>query len=297
MLTNPYYKGDVTYRGVTYSGAHEPIVPVEVWYRVQTVLTAHNSAGDRRRRHDHYLKGTVYCGACGSRLMISNARSASDNIYPYFVCAGRPARRTDCTRPAMLVDKVEQLVADHYKTIQIPPDIRKAMLLGEGMERWRCSRRSSTNAIESLNARYRRAVRARGHFPTELAALKCLYLVTRSLDPTGRGRARWAVRWKPTLNAFAFPDRYGPCADPLTGTDRLGLRPTTGSERAYGRRSCSAIAVSCSRWAMNSPESIVPGAWRPPGPGRRSTSSAFTDSPQAGQHTVGVKTSPQLRWR
>ena len=43
----------------------------------------------------------------------------------------------------------------------------------------------STNAIESLNARYRRAVKARGHFPTEQAALKCLYLVTRSLDPTG----------------------------------------------------------------------------------------------------------------
>ena len=38
----------------------------------------------------------------------------------------------------------------------------------------------STNAIESLNARYRRAVKARGHFPTEQAALKCLYLVTRS---------------------------------------------------------------------------------------------------------------------
>ncbi|WP_373291150.1 IS256 family transposase [Pilimelia anulata] len=62
----------------------------------------------------------------------------------------------------------------------------------------------STNAIESLNARYRRAVRARGHFPTEQAALKCLYLVTRSLDPTGRGRAKWAVRWKPALNAFAI---------------------------------------------------------------------------------------------
>ncbi|MDR7277747.1 transposase-like protein [Catenuloplanes atrovinosus] len=43
----------------------------------------------------------------------------------------------------------------------------------------------STNAIESLNARYRRAVRARGHFPSEQAALKCLYLVTRSLDPQG----------------------------------------------------------------------------------------------------------------
>ena len=68
----------------------------------------------------------------------------------------------------------------------------------------------STNAIESLNARYRRAIRARGHFPTEQAALKCLYLVTRSLDPTGRGRARWTMRWKPALNAFAitFADRW-----------------------------------------------------------------------------------------
>lgn len=25
--------------------------------------------------------------------------------------------------------------------------------------------------------------------------MKCLYLVTRSLDPTGKGRARWAMRW------------------------------------------------------------------------------------------------------
>ena len=62
----------------------------------------------------------------------------------------------------------------------------------------------STNAVESLNRRYRRAVRARGHFPTDQAALKCLYLVTRSLDPTGRGKTRWAMRWKPALNAFAI---------------------------------------------------------------------------------------------
>jgi putative transposase len=53
----------------------------------------------------------------------------------------------------------------------------------------------STNAIESLNARYRRAIKTRGHFPNEQAALKCLYLVTRSLDPTGTGRARWTMRW------------------------------------------------------------------------------------------------------
>jgi putative transposase len=62
----------------------------------------------------------------------------------------------------------------------------------------------STNAIESLHARFRRSVRARGHFPNEQAALKCLYLTVRSLDPTGRGRARWMNRWKAALNAFAI---------------------------------------------------------------------------------------------
>jgi transposase-like protein len=60
----------------------------------------------------------------------------------------------------------------------------------------------TTNAIESINARLRRAVNARGHFPNETAALKCLYLAIRALDPTGRGRRRWTNRWKAALNAF-----------------------------------------------------------------------------------------------
>jgi transposase-like protein len=70
----------------------------------------------------------------------------------------------------------------------------------------------TTNSIESLNARFRRAVRARGHFPNEQAALKCLFLTIMSLDPTGVGRQRWTNRWKPALNAFAiaFPGRIIP---------------------------------------------------------------------------------------
>ena len=60
----------------------------------------------------------------------------------------------------------------------------------------------STNAIESVNARIRRAVPARGHFPNEAAALKCVYLAVMSLDPTGQGRRRWTMGWKPALNAF-----------------------------------------------------------------------------------------------
>lgn len=70
----------------------------------------------------------------------------------------------------------------------------------------------STNAIESVNARIRKAVRARGHFPNEAAALKCVYMALMSLDPTGKGRRRWTMRWKAPLNAFqiAFEGRLTP---------------------------------------------------------------------------------------
>ena len=101
----------------------------------------------------------------------------------------------------------------------------------------------STNAIESLNVRYRRAVKARGHFPTEQAALKCLYLVTRSLGPDrdqphpvgGTLEARFERlryhlrrsvpgrrdlltrcrkhRWRDRLQRGAEPAHRGPCND------------------------------------------------------------------------------------
>ena len=60
----------------------------------------------------------------------------------------------------------------------------------------------STNAIESVNSGIRKAVRARGHFPNEAAALKCVYMALMSLDPIGKGRRRWTMHWKAPRNAF-----------------------------------------------------------------------------------------------
>ena len=57
-----------------------------------------------------------------------------------------------------------------------------------------------TNAIESINARLRRAVNACWPLAHRAAAMKCLYLaIMRSLDPTGKGRKRWTNWWKAAL--------------------------------------------------------------------------------------------------
>ena len=62
----------------------------------------------------------------------------------------------------------------------------------------------TTNGIESLNARFRKAVRRRGHFPTEQAAMRILYLTVRDgrpnrSNPTGRING-----WKSILNTLAI---------------------------------------------------------------------------------------------
>jgi hypothetical protein len=134
ILTNPYYKGDITYHGVTYRGQYTPIVPVEVWAQVQTVLGMHTTAADASQIHDHYLKCSVFCGQCGHRLLITHARNKYGKIYPYVVCAGRQRNRDSCSRQAMPISRVEQLVEDHYRHVQITPGVRQAvsgMILAE----------------------------------------------------------------------------------------------------------------------------------------------------------------------
>ena len=65
----------------------------------------------------------------------------------------------------------------------------------------------TTNAIESLNAKLRRAVRTRGHFPTDEAAIKLLYLVLRQVAQTWKLPPREWCRAK-TQFAIMFDDRF-----------------------------------------------------------------------------------------
>ena len=65
----------------------------------------------------------------------------------------------------------------------------------------------TTNAIEALNAKLRRAVRARGHFPNDEAALKLLFLVL------NRSEKEWKMpprEWAMAKAQFAvlFGERF-----------------------------------------------------------------------------------------
>ena len=65
----------------------------------------------------------------------------------------------------------------------------------------------TTNAIESLNARFRRAIRHRGHFPNEQAAMKILYLVATAKRKNRENLTGKINGWKTILNTLTV--HYG----------------------------------------------------------------------------------------
>ena len=123
LLRNPYYKGVISFQGVEYAGAHEPLVDAATWQTVQDILTAHAN-GERQRMHNHHLKSTIVCGLCGARLLVQHATSRASGTYHYFVCARRH-RVHDCTFKAVLIDEVEARVAELYQQIQLSSDDRR----------------------------------------------------------------------------------------------------------------------------------------------------------------------------
>ncbi len=130
LLQNKFYIGIIPWKNLEVEGRHEPIVDKELFEVVQEVLRARDQAGERKRKHPHYLKGTVFCGECGSRLSTTIAKGE----YTYFYCLGQK-RHNGCKQKYIMAEDVEKAVEELYKDIQLPPkwieiiteDVRKEL--------------------------------------------------------------------------------------------------------------------------------------------------------------------------
>ena len=117
ILTNRYYTGVKEYEGVEYPGRHAALVTPDVFEAVQTVLVA-NRQGEKTQRHPHYLKSTIYCGRCGSRLGFTRARGKCGGLYDYFFCLGRHGGN-GCRQRFLAVDVVELEVERFYASVRL----------------------------------------------------------------------------------------------------------------------------------------------------------------------------------
>ena len=124
MLRNPVYVGVVRWRGVEREGIHKPLVFRELFDKVQNVLDAHSTGGERSWKHEHYLKGTLVCAECGSRLYYAVAKGR----FGYFRCIGRNTGRTRCSQGRYVqAAELEREVEALYEGVSVPAALRRRL--------------------------------------------------------------------------------------------------------------------------------------------------------------------------
>jgi site-specific DNA recombinase len=123
VLTNPYYYGIVEYQGKRVLGRHEPLISRELFDAVQAQLKAKAVASDRPWKHEHYLRGSLYCAECGGRLLFT-INTGKGGAYRYFSCINRASRGGGgrCRIGHLSADKIEQAVLEHYRTVVLTPE-------------------------------------------------------------------------------------------------------------------------------------------------------------------------------
>jgi DNA invertase Pin-like site-specific DNA recombinase len=121
ILADRYYTGVIEYDGDDYPGRHEALVTATLFDRVQRVLELHGGGGTRQRTHNHFLKGTLWCGRCGRRFIIMRGKG-NGGTYFYYLCRGRQGK--GCTQPYLRVEAVEAAVSRHYVTVRLGDDFQ-----------------------------------------------------------------------------------------------------------------------------------------------------------------------------
>jgi site-specific DNA recombinase len=119
ILTNPFYTGVIVWNGVQYPGNHEPIISPELFEQVQEVLRLHFGGRTRKRIHDHYLRGSLFCDACNYRWSDGFA-NGNGGRYRYFFCMGRHNRRSTCREAYASVDDLEHQVENIWWRVELP---------------------------------------------------------------------------------------------------------------------------------------------------------------------------------
>ena len=84
LLRNRVYLGELWYNGSCYPGKHKPIIPQDLFDRVQTMLPEKKMATrPKAQTYDYLLAGLLFC-SCGKRMRSLSAKSGK---YHYYSCS------------------------------------------------------------------------------------------------------------------------------------------------------------------------------------------------------------------
>jgi len=114
LLTRRFYIGRLEWQGKEYKGKHKPIVPQELFYRVQEILKRRSTDTGEKGRLEFLLRGTAYCQVCGQKL--------TGEIHPrgsYYRCLPN-LHKEKCSQPYIPVKLLDGQLEALYERLQPP---------------------------------------------------------------------------------------------------------------------------------------------------------------------------------
>ena len=150
ILVNPYYQGEVHFRGNVFQGNHEPLVSRELFRRVQQALTR-SPAG--YGPHSIPYRGLLRC-SCGRAVTAevkTKKTKQGERRYYYYRCA----RYRKCGGRRLTLAQVDEALGAIVQTVQLPPEhlewVRDALKYAKaGEQQYR------EQAIQELDSRLKR---------------------------------------------------------------------------------------------------------------------------------------------
>lgn len=131
MFTNPIYKGDAHYSGRWYLNYVEPIVPPDLWERVQQVARAIRDEAPRKGTSAYsLLSGLVACPYCSSSMRIHTTYKSrvTDWVARYYICKSRIIKDWQaCANAYIRQDVLETTVLEHVNRVFLSPDYLRAL--------------------------------------------------------------------------------------------------------------------------------------------------------------------------
>ena len=124
MLQNKFYIGLIHWNGIEAEGMHEPIIPKELFQRVQIVLEDRVHGRSKKRKNLFLLRGLMTCGECGGNITYEKQVTSSGRIIPYYRCSkkhgGRPVF---CSQSYVEAKTLEEQVYKALHAARLPAHI------------------------------------------------------------------------------------------------------------------------------------------------------------------------------
>ncbi len=115
MLRNRTYIGDIQHKGDWLPGAHDPLLPVELFTAAGARLDhhTHNPAAAAASRGEFLLTGTLRCARCGGAYVGSSGTSRTGAVWHYYSCATARRYGADrCPAPNLPAEELETLIVE-----------------------------------------------------------------------------------------------------------------------------------------------------------------------------------------